>query len=146
MNKYLKIFLILFATGLVVGGVAVYYVFNKPHRNIAKEKPAFSMDAEELYSKYSANEQEGNAKFGNKVIQVSGEIVEVIIQDYNYSIVLSDPFEAVSCNFDSAYVSNNKDRFDKLGIGENVSLKGKCDGLDMIQGVVLTRCVILDSI
>ncbi len=140
MNKYLKIGLIVFGVGLLVGVGAVYYVFNMPQRNVKKEKAAFTMTAEELFTEYSSDETIGNEKFADKVIQVTGEIVEIAPGENETTIVLLDPMEGVSCALDSIIVADNKEKIDKLKIGDEITLKGKCDGIDMIMGVVLTRC------
>ena len=140
MNKYLKIGLIVFGVGLLVGVGAVYYVFNMPQRNVKKEKAAFTMTAEELFTEYSSDETIGNEKFADKVIQVTGEIVEIAPGENETTIVLLDPMDGVSCALDSIIVADNKEKIDKLKIGDEITLKGKCDGIDMIMGVVLTRC------
>ena len=140
MKKSVKIILILILAGIVIGGGGVYYVFNKPHRNIEKEKVAFNMTPSELFAEYSANEEASNAKFIGQIINVKGEIVELSKTDKEVSIVLGDAMEGVTCALDSAAIVANKDKIAALAEGQTVSLKGKCDGMDMIMGVVLTRC------
>lgn len=140
MKKSIKIILILLGAGIIIGGGAIYWVFNKPHRNIEKEKAEFVMTAPELFSEYSENEDAGNTKFISKVIQVSGEIVEINKDGNDITVVLGDAMEGVSCALDSAAVVNGKEQIAKLEEGQTATLKGKCDGIDMIMGVVLTRC------
>lgn len=140
MKKFLIITLSIVGAGLLIGGGVVWYVFNKPQRNVEKEKPAFVMTAADLYAEYSSNEEAGNAKFSNKVIEVTGEIVEITPGENETSIVLLDPMEGISCALDSIIVADNKEKIENLNIGDEITLKGKCDGIDMIMGVVLTRC------
>lgn len=52
--------------------------------------------------------------------------------------------EAVNCAIDSISVVHSQAFLNDLKIGDQISLKGKCDGLDMIMGVVLTRCYMLN--
>lgn len=144
MKKGLKNLLILGLIGVVVGVGVVYYVFNKPHRNIEKETPAFTMTANELFNEYNANEEAGNLKFGDQVVQVSGAIVDISNEGGEISIVLNDEMEAVNCALDSMMIVKNKSMVESLAVGDNVTLKGKCDGFDMIMGVVLTRCYIIE--
>jgi len=143
MKKGLKIFLIIAAIGLVSGLSTVYYIFNMPHRDVENEEPAFVMTASNLYGEYSGDEELANTKFGDQVIQVTGEIAELSIQDYQVSITLNDEMEGVNCALDSMAVVQNKDLINHLLIGNEITLKGKCDGFDMIMGVVLTRCYII---
>jgi len=143
MNKTLKIFLIIVALGLVTGLATVYYLFNMPHRDVEKEKPAFVMTASDLYTEYSGDETKSNIKFGDQVIQVTGNIAELSIEAYQVSITLNDEMEGVNCALDSLSIQQNKELINHLSLGDSITLKGKCDGFDMIMGVVLTRCYII---
>ena len=145
MNKYLKIFLIVAIVGIIAGGGAVYYIFNMPARDVENEKPAFTLSAESLYNDFNSNEEAANLKYGNQVLQVSGSVVEKSIENYQVSITLNDEMEGINCALDSTTYVNHKELIDQLSSGENITLKGKCDGFDMIMGVVLTRCFIIED-
>lgn len=145
MKKSVKILLYLAITGIVIGGATVYYVFNKPHRDVEGETPAFVMTAQELFDEYNENEDAGNLKFGAKVIQVNGQIVDIAKGVGEVSIVLNDEMEGVNCALDSMTIVKNKAEIDALNIGDDITLKGKCDGFDMIMGVVLTQCFIIEE-
>ena len=143
MKKLLKIGLILFGIGLVSGFATYLYVFHKPHRNIAKEKAAYVLSANEIYKDFSENEDSSFVKYGNKVLQINGEVVDIQLKPNQAEITMNDAMESVNCMFDSTAVVNYYDRLKKLKAGDKVELKGQCDGYDMIMGVVLTRCVLL---
>jgi hypothetical protein len=145
MKKGLKNLLILGLVGLMVGLGVVYYVFNKPHRDVEGEVPAYTMEAKALFDEYNANEEAGNLKFGDKVIQVTGEIVELSNEGDEVSFVLNDGMEGVNCALDSMMIVDNKALVDKLAVGDKVTVKGKCDGFDMIMGVVFTSCFIIEE-
>lgn len=143
MKKFLKIGLILFCIGLIAGTGTYIYVFHKPHRNIAKEKPAYIVDAHSFYSEFSSDENSGYQKYGNQVIQLTGKVVNVAIEKNNASITLLDEMEGISCSFDSLSMVKNLDKLRQVKSGDEVILKGQCDGYDMLMGVVLSRCVLL---
>lgn len=143
MKKSVKIFLIVVGVGLVTGLSTVYYVFNKPHRNIEKESPSFTMEATTLYSDFSNDEIVANDKYADKVVEIKGEVVELTVEDFQVSIVLNDEMEGVNCALDSLTVVENKAMIKSLKVGDPIKLKGKCDGFDMIMGVVLTQCFIV---
>ena len=145
MKKGLRIFLIIAVVGLVSGLSTVYYVFNMPHRDVENEQPSFTITAAELFAEYNSNENISNDKFGDKVIQVSGIIVELSNEGYQVSITLNDEMEGVNCALDSITIVENKLLINNFAIGDEVTLKGKCDGFDMIMGVVLTRCFIINN-
>ena len=144
MKKGLKIFLIIASVGLVTGLSTVYYIFNMPHRDVENEQPSFVMQAAILYSDYNNNEEVSNTKYGDKVIQVTGEIAELSIEGYQISITLNDEMEGVNCALDSITIVKNRTFINNLNLGDEITLKGKCDGFDMIMGVVLTRCFIIE--
>ncbi len=145
MNKYLKIGLWAALAGLIIGLSTVYYIFNMPHRNLENEKPDFTLTAQELYNDFSADETAGNLKYGDKAIQVSGVVIEKTVHENDATIVLNDAMEGISCSFDSLYLVNNNEKIVKIELGETITVKGKCDGIDMIMGVVLTKCVLTDD-
>lgn len=144
MKKGLKIFLIVAIVGLVVGLSTVYYIFNMPHRDVENEAPAFTIEANILFDEYNTDEEATNLKYGDKVLQVSGDIAELSIEGYQVSITLNDEMEGINCSLDSVAIDQNKELINQLKIGDNITLKGKCDGFDMIMGVVLTRCYIIE--
>jgi len=144
MKISVKIFLIITVVGLVTGFSTIYYVFNKPHRNIEEESPSFTMDATVLYGDFSNDEVFANDKYGDKVIEVKGEIAELTVESYRVSIALNDEMEGVNCALDSLTVVKNKGMINSLKVGDPITLKGKCDGFDMIMGVVLTQCFIVN--
>ena len=145
MKKIIKKLLILAFVGLIIAAGIVYYVFNKPHRNIEDEKPMFKMEAQVLFTEYSENEVAGNMKFGDKTIEVSGKIIEITKTEDEVSIVLNDEMESVNCALSLDMIIKNKIIVQNIKIGDNITLKGKCDGFDMIMGVVLTECYIITN-
>lgn len=143
MKKGLKIILIIAAIGLVTGISTVYYVFNKPHRDVENEAPSYTMEPKVLHDEFSNDEEASYRKYVDKVIQVTGEIAELSIDGDQVSVVLNDEMEGVSCALDILAIDTNRSVINALKIGDKITLKGKCDGFDMIMGVVLTRCFII---
>ena len=141
MNKGLKISLVIFLIGLLAGTAAVLYMFNKPHRSIKETKPEYITEAYSINYEFSNQEEESNGKYANKIIQVTGNISELLIDGQRVSIIFSD---GVSCELDSHSVSENMSLINDLKIDDQLTLKGQCDGYDRIMGVVLTRCFIIE--
>jgi hypothetical protein len=146
MNKIVRIILILFVVGLISGLGVYVYVFHKPHRNIEKENPAYSVSAADLLTQFSQNEDSSNNKYGNKVLLVSGKIVDITKkEDIIVTFVLENSSSGISCNFDSAYSAEKSEILKKIKMDESILVKGKCDGYDAITGVVLTDCVLIEK-
>lgn len=144
MKAGLKIFLIILAIAIIAGSSSVYYIFNMPHRNIDLESPAYIIDAKSLFNDFNDDEVFASQTYSDQVIQVTGVIAELFIDEYQISIVLNDELNGVSCELDSLTIDRNKTIINSLQIGDLITLKGKCDGFDMIMGVVLTRCFIIE--
>ena len=144
MKKRLKIFLIVALIGLVSGLSTVYYVFNMPHRDVENETPAYTLDANALFNEYNSDEEAGNLKFADQVLKVQGKVVDITTNGSEVSIILDDEMEGVNCAIDSLSAVQSKELLSDLEIGDEISLKGKCDGFDMIMGVVLTNCYMVD--
>ena len=140
MKKFLKIVVILFVAGLVIGFGVYMYVFHKPHRNVAKEKPAFELKASDLLEQFSEKEDSCYKVYGDKALQISGKIAEISKKGDELTIILVDATTGVSCSFEAEYYKENASQLNALKVDDEVIIKGKCDGYDMIMGVVLTRC------
>ena len=138
-----KNILITFLICLFILLLGIYYILNMPHRNIEKEIPSYSLSVDEIFTDFNQNELSSNIKYGNKVVQVTGSIVEISNNDDQISIVLKDEMEGANCLLDPAMVCKDPDLISRLDIGNNITIKGKCDGFDMIMGVVLTQCFIV---
>jgi hypothetical protein len=143
IKKILKNLYIIGAILLFIGLGGLYYVFNKAPRNIEKEKPSFTMSAEQLYKEFSTSEDSSYAIYGDKIIEVTGSVSDIIVNNNGASLTLLDEISGINCSFDSISVAENRSELIKIKHGDNVSLKGKCDGYDMIMGVVLSRCVLI---
>ncbi len=139
MKKWMKISLLLFAIGVTFGAGAIYYMFNMPHRDVENEKPALITTASALYSAFSQDETTAFKKYNNKVVQVSGKIVELTADAYRLNITLNDVMSPVSIVIDSLSIVKNMPLVKSLKLGDVVTVKGQLDGYDMIMGVVLTR-------
>ncbi|MEI6140034.1 MAG: hypothetical protein WCP85_12265 [Mariniphaga sp.] len=131
-RKVLRILVWVFIIGLICAFSAIYYVFNMPRRNIAKENAAYTLTAQQLMSDFKKDESAANAKYLDKVIAVSGEIKGIRTLD-NHSMVFSleDAMEGVSCTIDSADVVKNTLKLSQLKSGLPGTFKGRCSGMLM---------------
>jgi hypothetical protein len=146
MKKLLKIVIILIIIGIICGIGVYIYVFHKPQRNLANEKPSFTLNANDLIKQFSEKEDSSFKVFGNKAIQVNGIIADITKKDnLIQNIVLENSSSGVSCNFDSLYSIENSVKIAKFKLGDSIILKGKCDGYDMLMGVVLSRCCVVEK-
>jgi hypothetical protein len=134
----MKKILIALAILAVVGAATAYYLWNKPHENIAAAKVDAAVTAVQLFADYEANATESDAKYLGKTIAVTGEIKEITTEGANIKIILQTGKDfSVVCSLDPKPAEAHA-RTD-FAMGETVTMKGKCDGLNL--DVQLSRCV-----
>ena len=118
-----------------------FLLWNKPHVNV-KDADAVTTDAIALYNSFMSDSAKANSIFLNKVVQVSGVVREVSVNQQQQQIILlqtSVPGASVNCTMEQ-----NRN---KIKQGDRVVIKGICSGYiggDRETGipgdVVLIRC------
>lgn len=132
MNKWIKILLAL----AIVGALAAYLVFrfyiNKPHADIEKATPAYTMAADALWKEYNSDLKLSDSLYTGKVIELSGALGRVDVAD---SLVIAvfvmeaDSMfgdKSIRCEMLAKYAEETK----ALPTGTAVKLKGFCTGYD----------------
>ena len=135
MNKKVKTALIIVLIVAVVAAVVGYLMLNKPTRKVAGEK-GIAITAAVLVKEYQENENEANAKYLDKAIEVSGVVNDASKnQEGNSTIMLSsdDGMTGVFCTM--------KEAAGNVSIGSNVTIKGFCSG--MLSDVRLRQAVLV---
>jgi len=100
--------------------------------NIEKAK-AITIEASALFDEYSANEKAANAKYIDKVLEVSGEVTNVSKNAEGLTVIMlktNDLMFGVNCTMEEKEV--------KCKAGDKLTLKGICTGY--LTDVVLIRC------
>jgi|APTNR8051073442_1049403.scaffolds.fasta_scaffold09416_3 hypothetical protein len=122
----------------VIAGITGYMMWNKPHQNMQTADADLKVDAVTLYSEYETDEAAANAKYLGKIVEVSGTVRETTTDETGtVKIMLNSGSEmgGIICELDP--LSEHKRT--TFQSGEQVKLKGKCDGV--LMDVVITRCV-----
>lgn len=141
MKPLYKIILSLFVVGLLAAGGVYWYAFMRPHRDMLKAKPAFVMDASDLFNDFSNDEASANKKYLGKVVQITGKVVDLKNENNETAVTLTDELFGVSTYLDSAFVADNSKMVAAIDTGKIVTLRGQCDG--MLNDVVISRAVII---
>ena len=139
-KKTIRIVLWIFVIGLIAAFSSIYYVFNMPRRNLAKENAVYSLEAKQLMSEFKKDENSSNTKYHDKAISVNGEIKGIRTLD-NHSMVFSleDAMEGVSCTVDSADVVGYSSKLSTVKIGSKATFKGRCSG--MLMDIQVINCI-----
>lgn len=123
----------------IIGGSIAFYLYQKPVGSLAGDEPVGTFTSAALFEIFSDDEQAANTKYTGQVVEVSGEVVEIMQNsDASTTIVLSsaDPIFGVKCRIDPEY---NKKSLPETGA--EVRVKGLCTGLNA--DVELNQCIIL---
>jgi DNA/RNA endonuclease YhcR with UshA esterase domain len=109
---------------------------------VSESKAAITITAVEFYGQYEQSETLANAKYINKVIEVTGTIAAIQTSDKSCSILLDaeQPTGAVNCVFSN----EGKNRIMSLKKGQKMTVKGKCSGF--LMDVNLVDCVMVNNI
>jgi len=115
---------------VILGGVGAYfYVFHKPHRDPSTEKATYQLSAEALADPFINNQAAANEKYIDKVVEVSGVVLEV----EGTRIILDN---AVSCT------AANEETFAQIAEGDEVKVKGRVIGFDdLFEEVKMDNCI-----
>jgi hypothetical protein len=126
---------IIWATGaalMAVFAVAIWF-YNKPHRT-ADRKPFVSLSAVALFKAFEADEISANENYLDKVVEVHGEVAEVMQDMDGQTVVVfktEDAIFGVRCTLDQNH--------SPIQPGDTIHLKGICKGF--LSDVVLTNCI-----
>ena len=117
-----KNFLIIFLMLAAVAATAVYFVWNKPHKNV-EDATAVEVKATELYDLFIKDSVKANAAYTGKVLSVTGQGEKVSVNQQSQNIILLKTAVA------GAYINCTMEK-NPEGIkpNDNVSIKAICSG------------------
>ena len=131
-----RILLLILGIGLI-GAAVGFALWNKPHENMASSKAEASVEAAQLFKEYNTDENIANGKYLGNTIAVTGKVKESSRPEggpAKVTLETGDEF-AVICELDALSQHPRTD----FQVGETVTLKGKCDGLNL--DVQFSRCI-----
>lgn len=118
----MKKFLIGVVLVVLLAIIAIYLVYNKPHRDPTTESST-KITAVDLFRSYETNEEEANGRYLDKVLEVSGKVIEITNNQENFPVIIletDNPMFAVRCTMEKAEAFAN--------VGDTVKIKGICTG------------------
>lgn len=116
---------------MVLAGTLLYH-YNKPTRNVAREK-GIPVTATELYQQFTSDESQASQVYLNKVLQVRGQVLEVKNTHAKGKVIVlntGDPMYGVACTLDNEHAQ-------AVQPGKEIVVKGVCTGY--LSNVVLTN-------
>jgi hypothetical protein len=137
MKKWMKVLLTIAAIGLIAGLLMVFWIFNKPHRDVAKEK-GIALSAQQVYDAFRTNEASANSKYLDKAIELTGTVADVSTNQEGQKVVnfsTNDPLVMINCTF--------KTDPGNLKAGDTITFKGICTGYIPDANVVINEGVLI---
>ncbi len=137
MKKWTKIILLLIAIVAVTGGIMVYRIFTKPHRDVSSEA-GVKMTAQQLFNAFKADEATANTRYLDKAIELNGEVLDQSTNQDGQSVVnfkTDDPFFVINCTF--------KTHPGELKPNSTITFKGICTGYIPDANVVINEGVLV---
>jgi hypothetical protein len=139
--KTKKIILFTIAAFLVIGFAIGYLIWNKPHRDV-KDAKGNSITAIALYDIYIADSAKAKKNYENKILNVSGVVKEVSLNQQNQQIIL------LKTNIDGGALNcTMEENIPNPSPGDLITLKGICSGyitgdadLGLPGDVFMVRC------
>ena len=123
---------------VVIVLTTVYFVYNKPHRNILDEEAKFSLALTEMNDEFLADEEAAYKKYFNQVVEISATASSISKKENErYDVVLISNGVMANGELISA-----GDQFEAL-INKEVVLKGLFIGYDnLLEEIKLSECSI----
>jgi hypothetical protein len=133
-----KIPILLFALALIGGGIG-FWMYNKPHQDLADSAADAQLSASELFASFEQDEAAANQQYLDKLIEVTGQVAEITPTDDGGAVVMlrgeADMF-GVSCSF----LPEESAAFQALEVGQTTTIRGLCSGY--LMDVSLSRCIV----
>ena len=133
----MKVLLTIAAIGLIAGLLMVFWIFNKPHRDVAKEK-GIALSAQQVYDAFRTNEASANSKYLDKAIELTGTVADVSTNQEGQKVVnfsTNDLLVMINCTF--------KTDPGNLKAGDTITFKGICTGYIPDANVVINEGVLI---
>lgn len=117
-----------------------YYQFQRPHESVAGESSSATLSADALYTEYANDEKGCDGKYLGKVLQVSGKLSEIQHNGQSEIWIISTGGSnagGINCQM----FAGEKIPEPHPGVGDNVTVKGRCTGF--LMDVNLSDCILV---
>jgi len=132
-----KVIIALVLLGLAGAGIG-FYMYNKPADKMEGLSVDANVTAQELFTAYEADEEAANAKYLDKVIQVTGKVAGTKKDEEKATILLDtgDMLANIMCQMESMDDALPNE-------GESITIKGLCTGY--LTDVVLIKAIMVKN-
>ena len=155
-KKLFKIAAITALAGLIIGGGAMLYMFNMPHRDIQSAKVDYSLTSTQIVSEYLSDKDAANEKYlaadgDSKILEVTG-IISKISEDFNNQKVILLKGNEDKAGVRAVFTAETNQNASNLKVGETITVKGVIrsgasydDDLELYENVILEKSDIVQN-
>lgn len=125
-NSWFKRILLTGTVLLIIGGIAIWYIFTEKFTDTTKETSTYSLNAMDMIHEFQTNDSLANKKYAEKIITVNGRISKAEAVDTTVNIKMMDTLTDAYIIF--AFQQQHLKEAKQLKEGDSVSIKGSCSG------------------
>lgn len=152
-KKVIRTLLIIVVAGVLIILGTIYYLFNKPHRDVAEMDVDFTTSATELVTEYLNAPDLSNEKYlaedgESKILAVTG-MVASINTDLNNQRVVTLRDESQKAGVSCTFTLSTNTQTEKVSLGQTITVKGVIrsgaehnEDLDLYEDVIMEKCSI----
>jgi uncharacterized protein (DUF1330 family) len=139
-----KIILFLVTGVIAIGAGFAFYLYNKGPLDV-KDAKGIPVNAADLYQTYFKDSSEAVKKYSNKVVETTGKVAQVTLNQQKQAIVLLITNETgafINCTMEDSLAVIKED--------QTVKIKGICTGImgmdlsmEILGDVYLSRCYLV---
>jgi hypothetical protein len=125
----------------IIGGSYGLYMFFKKHKDLAKEKPDFTLTSGILAAEFDADETAASKKYIDKIVEVTGLVESIEMgtdSTINVTLKESGASAGVICAFQGRGIEDVK-----VKKGDHATMRGDCSGF--LFDVLLNNCVLISQ-
>jgi len=135
----------LLISAVIIGAIAAYFIwanFLKTAPSMRKLDTAFQVEAVALYKEFDSNEATANAKYLNKIIEVTGVVANIEVSEDSKPIISlkTEGFGVIKCTMESDL---DDEELSEIQMNSTLVIKAECIG--MLLDVLLNRSIIIES-
>jgi len=135
----------LLIAAVIIGAIAAYFIwanFLKTAPSMRKLDTAFQVEAVALYKEFDSNEATANAKYLNKIIEVTGVVANIEVSEDSKPIISlkTEGFGVIKCTMESDL---DDEELSEIQMNSTLVIKAECIG--MLLDVLLNRSIIIES-
>jgi len=139
MKNKIKITFISISSLIVFSVLIGIKLYNKPHVDVGNSEADFLMTASILMTEYSSDELQADKKYANKILQVTGNIYSISIDEVSPTVSIKDTVSGsgIIC----AFKPHENSKLLKLKKNQLITIKGICSGY--LLDVMMLDCIII---